>query len=117
MGHTNNAAYFTFMEEARLQMARTLFGMKGTEILTAAHFPFIIAELSCTFLKPTTMNQEISILADVTSVGTKSFTIDYDLKNPEGESVAKGKSVLVWYDYKNHKTVPIPEEYSTRLKS
>src|SRR3989344_2665113 len=46
LGHTNNAAYITYFEEARLAMMRNI-NLKTTK--TWQGFPFIVAHVSCDF--------------------------------------------------------------------
>jgi len=111
LGHTNNASYFTFMEQARL----ALFGeylWNADEAFEPLNFPFIIGEVSCRFLKPSYFNQTLVIELQVTEVKNSSFAIEYVMKDKKTmEPVALAKSIQICFDYKTGKSQPIPEEY------
>lgn len=109
MGHTNNAKYFTYMEQSRVALFKQIFHIPAKTALKPEHFPFILAEISCKFLKPTFVEESLIISAKVVDVGNKSFMIAYEMRDEgTGEIVAKGESAQVWYDYKTGKTQAIP---------
>lgn len=116
MGHANNAVYFTYFEQARVVLFREFFGIKKGKPVLAEHFPFIIAEISCKFLKPVYVDERLIVEARVTNVKNSSFVVEYDMTDKlNGEKTATGSSVLVWYDYKTGKPTPIPDEYRKKL--
>ncbi|MBI4412353.1 MAG: acyl-CoA thioesterase [Deltaproteobacteria bacterium] len=118
MGHANNAVYFTYFEQARVALFREFFGIKEGKPVLASHFPFIIAEISCKFLKPVHVDERLIVETRVTQVKNSSFIVEYDMiYKQNGEQVATGSSTLVWYDYKTGKSAPIPEEYRKKLTS
>ncbi|MDO8518640.1 MAG: thioesterase family protein [Deltaproteobacteria bacterium] len=110
LGHTNNAKYFTYMEQARVALFKKIF--------SKPHFPFILAEISCRFLAPTYMDEILIVTATIVSIGNSSFKINYEFTNKDsGVKVADGTSAQVWYDYETHKSKPIPEEMRKKLSS
>ncbi len=108
MGHTNNSVYFTFMEQARVGLFKKVFAIGPDDPVRAQDFPFIIAEISCRFLKPTFPDQTIFITAKIRELKNSSFFIDYEMKDSKDELVATGSSAQVWYDYVSGKATPIP---------
>jgi acyl-CoA thioester hydrolase len=116
MGHTNNAVYFTYMEQARVDFFRDFFVIPKNKPITPTMFPFILAEISCKFLNPTYADQTLEIFLKVSHVGNSSFHFEYEMKDKaSGEMVATGKSAQVWYDYKTGKSAKIPEDVKGRL--
>lgn len=111
MGHTNNAAYFTFMEQSRVALFARVFGRPADAPIRDRDFPFILAEISCRFLKPTYANETLIVSATIAELKNSSFTIGYELTNKKsGERTAEGKSVQVWFDYKAGKPIRIPDD-------
>lgn len=118
IGHTNNAAYFTFFEQARVSFVRELFQLKPNQTLSWQDFPFIIAEINCRFIKPSYPDQYLIVSAFTGEIKNSSFFINYEITDEKtGEMIATGTSALVWYDYTQNKSIRIPEELRTRLVS
>lgn len=116
MGHANNAKYFTYMEQARVSLFKDLFGLETGKPVNPEHFPFIIAEISCRFLKPLFVDQELLVFARIGEVKNSSFIIDYELKdNSNASLVATGRSVQVWYDYRIRSSISIPDDFRKKL--
>lgn len=110
LGHTNNAKYFTYMEQARVALFRKVFNISDGKAIKPSHFSFILAEITCRYLAPTFTDDRITVTARVTELKNSSFVIEYEMVNAKTqEAVAAGKSVQVWYDYEGKKSVPIPE--------
>ncbi|MBI4041841.1 MAG: acyl-CoA thioesterase [Deltaproteobacteria bacterium] len=107
MGHLNNAVYFTLFEEGRFAYFERIRGM---DFSPTSNFSFILAEIACQFLSPVQMGEILTVWTSVTSVGRKSFTIEYLVTRHDQTPVAKGKSVQVMYDYSAGKTISIPDE-------
>ena len=113
LGHVNNATYFTYMEEAR----KVFFG----DILNATSpddFPFILAGISCNFIKPVQLEEKtLEVDLWITHLGRKSFTFKhaiYRTKDPEW-IFATGESVQVYFDHQNHKSIEIPETFKLKI--
>lgn len=113
MGHVNNALFLTYFEEGRKAFLREVFG-----IIDPAQYPFILARISCDYLKPINLGDSIALHVWVSDIGSKSFTFVYELFDPENPSsvYAKGMSVMVYYDYDAKKTMPIPDGFKKKLR-
>ncbi|MBU3954807.1 MAG: hypothetical protein KJ658_21965, partial [Proteobacteria bacterium] len=49
-------------------------------------------------------------------IGNKSITFSYILENEENGNVfAKGEVITVAYNYRVHKTVPVPDEWRQKI--
>jgi acyl-CoA thioester hydrolase len=115
MGHCNNARFFSFMEEGRVEYFKQLMGAANIQDAFKV-FPFILAEIKCAFRAPVYCNDVIQVGLGITKIGTKSFVIEYALNDAKsGNLVATGDSVLVMYDYKTGKSMAIPDDFRKRV--
>ncbi|MBI2026489.1 MAG: acyl-CoA thioesterase [Deltaproteobacteria bacterium] len=112
LGHTNNAAYITYFEEARLAMMRRI-NLKSTK--TWQGFPFIVANVSCDFKVATFGADLLDIHCRISKIGNASFDIEYVIKKNDSV-VARGKSVQVTYDYDVRGVIPISDELRKELQ-
>jgi acyl-CoA thioester hydrolase len=103
MGHVNNATYFTYFEQARMSFFRAKIG-KNWNWETDG---LIVARNEIDYKKPVLLQDDMSILLWVDQVGTKSFTVCYEVM--VGETLcANGKSVLVAFNHHLRQTQEIP---------
>lgn len=113
MGHVNNAVFFTYFEEGRLALFNS--ASPGDKF---PGFDFILAHISCDYLKPVTIDDRLALQIRVGKIGGKSFTFDYTVldRNETGAIYATGKSVQVCYDYKKQETMPVYGRLNKLLK-
>lgn len=116
MGHCNNACFFSYMEEGRVQYFAKLFpDHKPYDQFEL--FPFILADIQASFKTPAFCGETLTVGLGVTEFGNKSFVIEYEIIEEKTERlVATGKSVLVMYDYQKKEAYPIPEDIKNRIK-
>ena len=112
MGHVNNAVYFTYFEEGRKVFLKEVF-----DIIDIADYPFILAHLSCDYLKPVRLGDAPRLEIWIGEIGNKNFSFLYRVtdRHQSGVVYAKGKSVMVLYDYEQKKTVPVSREFRQKL--
>jgi acyl-CoA thioester hydrolase len=113
MGHVNNAVFFTLFEEGRKAFLEQVLG-----IVDPSDYPFILARLSCDFVKPLRLGDSISVHVWIGEVGKKSFIFKYSIVDrDEDENIyAAGESTMVLFDYRENKTVPIRPEILEKLE-
>ena len=113
MGHVNNAVFFTYFEEGRL----ALFTSESPEKKFPG-FDFILARISCDYLKPVTIDDRLTLQIRVSKIGSKSFAFDYIVLDRGDADViyATGKSVQVCYDYEKGATVAVPGDLNRLLE-
>jgi acyl-CoA thioester hydrolase len=105
LGHVNNAVYFTYFEECRLEWWRTF----GDSPMGTPGFGVIIAHCSCNYRAPAFVSDRLEIALSVAAIGTSSLTIDHLVTHVEsGKVLADGRTVVVAYDHQAGKSVPIP---------
>jgi acyl-CoA thioester hydrolase len=113
MGHVNNAVFFTYFEEGRKEFLRQLFN-----IVKPDDYNFILAHISCDFLKPVRIDDPISLQLWVGEIGRKKFDLVYAIVHRDDESIvyAKGRSVQIFFDYKKNATLPIPHDFLDKIQ-
>ncbi len=112
LGHVNNAVYSTYFESARLAYYGELTG------LTLKEMDIILAELTITFHAPAFFNDQLAIGVRVSSIGTKSFVMEYAAaRSGETGLIASGRSVLVAYDYTAGRTIPVSDQFRAQVAS
>lgn len=116
MGHVNNAVYLTYLEQGRLNFVSSVF-----DISKPQDYFFIIAHISCDYLKPITLGDGLFLEMWVGEIGRKHFEFLYRLlkKGPndiEYMECAKARSVQVFFDYINNKTMEPPSHIVETLK-
>ena len=114
LGHVNNAKFATYMEIARVQMVEdwieTAKDWSETGIL--------LASITINFLSPILLNDKLRIDSCVSSIGNKSFKMDYDfvVDSPEGDVIkASGSTILVYFHYQKKVTIPVPDEWRQKI--
>ncbi|MDO8494113.1 MAG: thioesterase family protein [Deltaproteobacteria bacterium] len=110
--HVNHAKFFTFFEQARVEYCASL-GLKPSSDFKS--IPFILASASCDYLLPALLNDEIIVEMGTTKIGTKSLTMEYEMKNGKGELLAKASTVLVMFDYETMRSIPVPKTLKQKI--
>jgi acyl-CoA thioester hydrolase len=107
LNHLNHAAYFPYMETLRCDYYLPLVGP-----LDPSRLDIIIAEASCRYLAPVGYGAElVGEVAPAAPLGTTSFTLLYRFTIVGTRTVAaRGRTVVVCYDYATGRKRPIPEE-------
>ena len=115
MGHTNNAVYLSYLEQARFAHWRALWGF-GTPQLPPGLPGVILARVECDYKRPTKYGDVLEIRLVVAEIGRSSFRYEYDIVDEQGRTVVTAKTVQVMYDYGTEKPVPIPDEIRALLR-
>jgi acyl-CoA thioester hydrolase len=113
-GHVNNACYLTYCEQARVSylMSLGLFG-KDQSFLEIG---IILADAQITFKRPALFGQDVRVGVRTVRLGNKSMDQEYELIDHADNAVlAAGRSVLVTYNYRDEKTIPIPAEWRRQI--
>lgn len=112
MGHANNAAYLSYLEEARFAYMRCLFDVKDWKKLS-----IILARVEIDYRSPSFCGETLVVGIRTSKVGGASFEAAYAVtEKASGRLVAEAKSVQVWYDYATGKVSRIPGEAARRIR-
>lgn len=72
-------------------------------------FPIILARTEMDFVAQGSFNDAIEVTTWLSKLGTKSFTMDYEVRGNGQTLLAKARAVLVWFDFDKNISVPVPE--------
>jgi acyl-CoA thioester hydrolase len=110
MGHLNNARFFTFMEQARLEYAKNFSEIDFRNLKSDPVLSFILAEISCNFKSPAYLDETLIVKIRASDLKRSSFVFEYELSEEKTKRlVALGRSVQVFFNYQQQKSVEIPE--------
>ncbi|RIV28730.1 acyl-CoA thioesterase [Alicyclobacillaceae bacterium I2511] len=102
LGHVNNAVYFTYLEEARMELFRVF-----NPTLDLEKWNLIVASARCDFLTQVKYAEKIQVLTWIGSLGTSSFRVEQAVHNAAGQWTARGQAIMLTYDYQHQQTQPL----------
>jgi len=107
-GHVNNAMYFTYFEQVRVDWLRSLD--VGHEL--------VLANVSCTFIKPLTFPMDIEVALYAGRAGRSSLDTYYEIRlAPDSQDLyTLGHGTIVWFDHAAGHSVVIPEAVCRQLE-
>lgn len=108
----NNAVYFQYFEEGRLEHMRQLKMMRDGDPART----FTLAETTCKFLAPAYHRDVLTVKTFTLEVRNRSFMFGYEILNKKtGQKVAEGTSAQVWLDESGRPT-PLPPKIRISLE-
>jgi acyl-CoA thioester hydrolase len=114
MGHVNNAVYFTYCESARMSYFEAV---RLGEHREGGRFGPALAAANLNFRRQVRYPDDIEVVTRVSAIGRSSFTMEYEIRRREnGERVADGTGVIVWVDYEEGRSLPLPEELKASIR-
>jgi acyl-CoA thioester hydrolase len=113
-GHLNNAKHLTYFEQARVQYVVNL-GMFGRD-QSFMEIGFIVADIHITYHAPVHWGDPIKVGVRTAKIGNKSMVMEQAIVNSEtGEVYSSGTVIAVTFDYKEKKTMSVPQEWRERI--
>jgi len=115
-GHVNNAKHLTYFEQARIAYLIEL-GL-FTKDQSFMEIGVILADVHITYLEPVYFGQNIKVGVHVAKLGYKSMRWEQNIEDADTvQEIAKGEVVMVAYDYRRRKTIPIPQEWRDKIST
>ena len=112
MGHVNNAVYLSYLEAARVDYLRRVFG-----VVEPREYGVIIARVEIDYKSPVFHHETVLVGCRVSELGGSSITMTYRLEEKStGRLVASAKSVLVAYDYQLGKPRRLSEDRRKKME-
>ncbi len=110
--HVNNARTLTYIEQARFAYLRALDLWDGKSFLD---LPMIVADVHITYLAPIYYDMELKVGTRLSRIGTKSMVFEYQIEDATGLVTTKAETVMVYYDYRSHSSIPVPAEWRKKV--
>ena len=113
LDHLNHAAYFRYMETLRCDYYLPLLGSTDPKLLD-----IIVVEATCRYLAPVAYGRELlGEVAPALPLGRTSFSLLYRFRDAgSAELVARGRTVIVCYDYARASKKEIPPDRRARME-
>jgi acyl-CoA thioester hydrolase len=111
--HVNNVVYFRYFENARLEYFRQL---RWSEYEKETGIGPILAATHARFRRPLTYPDTIAIGARAIDLKEDRFTLEHLIVSEQHQAVVtEGTGLVVVYNYRDHRKVPMPEELRGRI--
>jgi acyl-CoA thioester hydrolase len=108
-GHVNNAVYLTYFEIGRVYAWLEAVGHTDPN--------FIIAEARITYRSPAMLGEPLAIEVTTSEIRSKTWVWSYRvLDERDDRVVAEGATTQVMYDYRDRKSVAIPDDLRVALE-
>ena len=105
--HINNRVYLRYFEDVRMAYFEKIKVM-GHKNKT--QFGPILAAINCNFRAPLSYPDRIQVATTVEELERRRFKMSYVVYSEKLEKVAaEGDGLIVYYDYENQKSCPIPD--------
>lgn len=111
--HVGNDSFVSIIHEARLQFLKA---HSLSELSVGDNVGLIMGGLSVQFLKESFYGDVLEVAVYANDVSTVAFDLIYDVKR-QNETICKGITSMVCYDYTSKKVKAIPEKLVDILKS
>jgi acyl-CoA thioester hydrolase len=106
MGHVNNTVYFRYMEQARISWFDAIGCRRRDDGLGP-----IIVTANCNFVKQLKYPGTVEVRTFLEPAGRSSIQSICELRmTGDGELYADGGAKIVWMDYRQGKSCPLPDE-------
>ncbi|QEF95428.1 acyl-CoA thioesterase [Methanothermobacter sp. KEPCO-1] len=110
--HVNNTVLAVWFEKGR----NPIFRMFTPDLdLSYEKWKLILVRTEFDFLAQMYYGSDVEIRSYITHIGNSSFTIGHEAWQ-DGELKAKGKAVLVHYDFIEQRKKPIPPDIRSQLE-
>lgn len=110
--HINNIALVEWFEVGR----NPIFRMFTPDLdLSYEKWKLILVRTEFDYIGQMFYGRDVEIRNYITHIGNSSFTIGHEAWQ-DGELKAKGKAILVHFDFINQESIPIPDSIRVQLK-
>jgi acyl-CoA thioester hydrolase len=113
--HVNNAVVITYLESARMgyYQACGLWDGKAFD-----KFGMVVAAIKIDYLKPILFGQSIRIGLRISRIGNKSLQFIFQVEDQsETITFARGEIIMVAYDPKREKSIPVPTDWKEKIEN
>lgn len=105
LGHVNNATYFTYMEQARVQWLQQSNALKNNDE------GFVLVNAQCNYLRQLIYPADITVHNFLGKVGRSSVEILHEIvQSDEPEQIyCSGSATMAWINFSKGKSTALPD--------
>lgn len=96
--NVNNAVFFQYFEQSRLEHLLRLGVVRWPPAPDGGPPQFALVQTAAQFRAPAVHRDVLRVSTHTAAVGTKSFTLAYEVRRADGTLLCEGSSVQVWLD-------------------
>lgn len=111
MGHAHHTLPLIYLEEARAEFWRVISGSASLDAID-----YVMAEVTSRFHARIRYPSTVTVALRVGKVGTKSFTVDFEIRGEDETLLSSGSTVQVAYDYGRNVSKPIEPAFRSVLE-
>lgn len=111
LGHISNTIFPIWFEDARTPV----FKIFNPE-MNVHKWTLILARQEIDHTAQTFIGKSVTIQTGLGHIGNSSFEL-IQIAEQDGEIIAKGKAILVHFDYDKQKASPIPDDIRVQLEA
>jgi acyl-CoA thioester hydrolase len=113
-GHVNNAVYFRYMEQGRIEF----FAQQGYPV-DPKGLGFLLVHAQCNFRRAIVYPARLEIRVYVGEAKRSSLPLFIEIADANDRTVvyADGKSVVAWVDFALNQSQPMPEAVRARMSA
>lgn len=112
MGHAHHTLPLIYFEDARAAYWREVAGRPDVEAID-----YIMGEFHVRYHARIRYPGHLDVGVRVERLGTRSFTMAYEVRDADGVLLASGRSEQVMFDYANDASVAIPAPVRERIEA
>ncbi|PKN82573.1 MAG: acyl-CoA thioesterase [Deltaproteobacteria bacterium HGW-Deltaproteobacteria-1] len=113
MGHVNNIIYFRYFETVRIEYFNRL---NMIDYARESGIGPILASTECRFKMPLQYPDTVIVGTKILSMEEDRFVMGHEVFSTKHKRIAAdGEGVVVTYDYRNNKKVPIPADLRAKI--
>ena len=117
LGVCNNAVYFNYFEQARIQYAKDAGLLPGNNIFSEESLYYMVHN-EINYIKPAFFDDELNIYTRISYIKRSSFGFEHIVENSKIKKIiAEGNGVSVHVNPLSQKSTPIPDEVIEKVKS
>lgn len=120
LGHVNNAAYLTYIEQARIILWREQLGFSSRRFVGGGPRGegFILARAEVDFRAQARDGDRLEVGLGLAGFGNTSATYEYEVLDlADRRLIAEARTVQVWFDYDAARPVPLTDPVKAKLSS
>lgn len=107
--------YFDMFNSLVEDWCREELDFSFSEIVTRRGWGLPTVHLEVDFVAPSVFGEVLSAVLSVTALGKSSINLDILLRGPDAVDRVRGKVTLVLIDRKDHRAIPVPDEFRGRI--
>ncbi len=117
LGVCNNAVYFNYFEDARIEFAKEMVNKYRLSEFLQNRSYFIMVHNEADYFKPALLDDELTVYTRVEFVKKSSYGYEHVIvKDSTGEIITHGHGVVVHIDKFTKETTPLPLEFIEAVK-